>query len=47
MFKFWGNRRADPIRVVIVGAGFAGLSAARQLEKRDDVEIPWLDSAMA
>jgi len=43
MFKFWGNRRADPIRVVIVGAGFAGLSAARQLEKRDDVEITVLD----
>ena len=45
MIKFWSRPSAKPVRVVIVGAGFAGLSAARQLEKRTDVEITVLDSS--
>jgi NADH dehydrogenase len=35
----------NPTRVVIVGAGFAGLSAARQLEHRQDVQITILDKS--
>lgn len=43
MFKFWNNQPKKLIRVVIVGAGFAGLSAARSLEARKDVQITILD----
>ena len=43
MFSFWNRTAKKPIRVVIVGAGFAGLSAARTLEARKDVEITILD----
>jgi NADH dehydrogenase len=43
MFSFWSKRSKKVQRVVIVGAGFAGLSAARTLEARQDVEITLLD----
>ena len=43
MFGFLSKSATRPWRVVIVGAGFAGLSAARELEKRRDVEITVLD----
>jgi NADH:quinone reductase (non-electrogenic) len=40
--KFW-NSKTEPVRVVIVGAGFGGLSAARQLEKHPHVEVTIVD----
>lgn len=43
MFSFWSKPPKKPIQVVIVGAGFAGLSAARALESRKDVHITILD----
>lgn len=43
MFPFWNKRPKKVHRVVIVGAGFAGLSAARALEARKDVQVTLLD----
>lgn len=43
MLEFLWKCETRPWRVVIVGAGFAGLSAARALEKRRDVELTILD----
>ena len=43
MFSFWKRPSKKPVQVVIVGAGFAGLSAARTLEGRLDVELTILD----
>lgn len=40
---FWKKAGHKPIRVVIVGAGFAGLSAARSLEKRGGFDVTILD----
>jgi NADH dehydrogenase len=37
------NKKTAKTRVVIVGSGFAGLSAARELEAREDVEITLVD----
>jgi len=42
LFK-WNRPKVNPARVVIVGAGFAGLAAARELHKRQDVEIMVID----
>lgn len=39
----WSRPKTHPARVVIVGAGFAGLAAARELEKRQDVEVVMVD----
>lgn len=40
---FWNKKPKLPTRVVIVGAGFGGLAAAREFEKRQDVEVTILD----
>lgn len=37
------SNRADDIRVVIVGAGFAGLKAARRLARRADLQVTLID----
>lgn len=43
MFSLWKKKPQKAVRVVIVGAGFAGLSAARTLERRKDIEVTLLD----
>ena len=43
MLKFWKKTTTRPTRVVIVGAGFGGLSAARELEKLGGFEVTVLD----
>ncbi|MBS2038639.1 NAD(P)/FAD-dependent oxidoreductase [bacterium] len=43
MLRFWKKSTTRPSRVVIVGAGFGGLSAARELEKLGGFEVTVLD----